>query len=167
MKISFWPLAVIFYTDRMPDWSGGITQLFVIRIRPEYKDDEGLEAHEMLHVSQFWRLAWLGMLPWFIWAGVAFCTGNTLSLTEWAEGMKWLNAVVPISIILFFLHPHLYTLSKRYREWSEVAAYREQLKHPPAKSNPERYAKIFCHALAAKYKLNKDYRYFFLEVLRE
>ena len=43
------------YTDSMPDNQGGYARAWFIRIRPRYKDDKGLLAHEMEHVKQFWR----------------------------------------------------------------------------------------------------------------
>ena len=42
------------YTDSMPDNQGGYARAWFIRIRPRYKDDKGLLAHEMEHVKQFW-----------------------------------------------------------------------------------------------------------------
>ncbi|MBI9110011.1 hypothetical protein [Maridesulfovibrio ferrireducens] len=45
---------MIIYTDRMPKRFAGYTIGPVILIRPKYKDDAGLLAHEQKHVEQFW-----------------------------------------------------------------------------------------------------------------
>lgn len=46
---------LLFYTDSVPNGSAGCANAFVVRIRPEYKEDKGLEAHEAIHIAQFWR----------------------------------------------------------------------------------------------------------------
>ena len=43
------------YTDDMPDNQAGYARAWFIRIRPRYKDDKGLMAHECKHVAQFWH----------------------------------------------------------------------------------------------------------------
>lgn len=43
------------YTDDMPDNQAGYARAWFIRIRPKYKDDKGLFAHELKHVEQFWK----------------------------------------------------------------------------------------------------------------
>ena len=53
-KLSLLPPALILYTDSLPDGTGGATNGPVIRIRPKYKDDEGIYKHEELHVWQWW-----------------------------------------------------------------------------------------------------------------
>lgn len=45
-------------------------------------------------------------------------------------------------------HPILYALSKRYRLWAEVKAYRVQLKSSPGKEN------LFAGFIATKYRLD-------------
>jgi len=42
------------YTDSMPGWKAGYSRAWFIGIRPAYKDDKGLEAHEVEHVRQWW-----------------------------------------------------------------------------------------------------------------
>lgn len=49
------------YTESVPDGFGGITIMWMIRIRPKYMGDIGLLRHEMVHVHQFWRT--LGLFP--------------------------------------------------------------------------------------------------------
>lgn len=55
-------IKLVFYTDNLiPEQFAGITRWFIVLIRPKYKDDAGLLAHELVHVSQFWRS--VGVLP--------------------------------------------------------------------------------------------------------
>ena len=50
---------MIFYTDRfVPDHAAGCMRVWlipIIFIRPAYKGDAGLLAHEQVHVAQAWR----------------------------------------------------------------------------------------------------------------
>jgi hypothetical protein len=49
-------LLAIFYTNKfIPTRFAGITYGPVVFIRPEYKSDAGLLAHELTHVAQFWK----------------------------------------------------------------------------------------------------------------
>ena len=82
--IRFWPPAFVYYTDALPDGVGGEARAFIVRIRPVYKDDSGILAHELEHVRQ----AWCGLL-----------LGHAL----------------------------LYQFVRRYRQWAEIRAYREQM----------------------------------------
>ena len=43
----------------IPARFAALTVAFVVFIRPEYRNDAGLIAHELTHVRQFWR--WLGL----------------------------------------------------------------------------------------------------------
>jgi hypothetical protein len=93
-----------FYTTRfIKKPHAGTTYGPFIFIKPEYKDDIGLLAHEREHVAQW------------------FCT--------------------------FGLHSLFYRLSERYRLWSEVRAYRVQLKHSPGREE------LFASFIAERYKL--------------
>jgi len=68
MKINWWPFALIFYTDNLPEdpavpptWRlAGCASNFIVRIRPEYRGDEGLLAHELVHIGQGWKLLMIG-----------------------------------------------------------------------------------------------------------
>jgi hypothetical protein len=44
---------------------------------------------------------------------------------------------------LLLLHPVLYLCSKKYRQWSEVSAYRVQLQYPPASLDVEYYRDMY------------------------
>ena len=47
---------MIFYTNRfVPEGSAGCARGPVILIRPEYRYDKGLLAHEQVHTYQWWR----------------------------------------------------------------------------------------------------------------
>jgi len=52
-------------------------------------------------------------------------------------------------------HGLLYRFCRRYRQWAEVQAYREQLRWSPAVDDPEHYIKEhFAPALADKYNFH-------------
>ena len=48
-------LHLTIYTDFMPDRFSGYTVGPIVLIRPRCRDDQGLLAHELMHVKQFWR----------------------------------------------------------------------------------------------------------------
>jgi len=48
----------------------------------------------------------------------------------------------------------MYLLSKRYRLWAEVKAYKVQLRHPPATEDTNRYRKIYAYRLVVHYKIS-------------
>ena len=68
MKVNWWPFALIFYTDNLPvdsavppTWRlAGTQRGFIVSLRPEYRGDEGLLAHELVHIGQAWRLLMIG-----------------------------------------------------------------------------------------------------------
>ena len=57
---------LLFYTDNLPENSNGCANAFIIRIRPSCKGDEGLLAHERVHVSQWWRTLGLHSLLYLV-----------------------------------------------------------------------------------------------------
>ncbi len=67
---------LLFYTNNVPSGSAGCANAFVIRIRPEYKDDEGILKHEAEHVRQWWctlgvhSLLYLLVKPYRLYAEV-------------------------------------------------------------------------------------------------
>ena len=104
------PPYFVIYTDKLPDIVGGRATGFVVRIRPKYRDDAGIHAHELVHVKQ-----------WY--------TGLATGLA--VAALMYFNAIDgwPLAIIVgAVLHP-LATASKRYTFWKEVVAYREQAKY--------------------------------------
>ena len=51
-------MGIVIYTDSnflIPKGSAGCARAIFIFIRPEYKDDAGLHAHERVHVKQYIR----------------------------------------------------------------------------------------------------------------
>jgi len=58
---------LIFYTNKfIPASSAACARGPVIFIRPEYRDDKGLEAHEQVHVRQWWRTLGLHSLLYLV-----------------------------------------------------------------------------------------------------
>lgn len=74
-----------------------------ILINPAHKGDKGLLAHEKLHVKQWWLMC--------------LASSPLLLLTPW------------FFIVSIAFHDLLYTFIRQYRQWSEVACFKEQLKH--------------------------------------
>ncbi len=64
------------YTDDLPDGVGGEARGPVIRIRTKYRQDEGIHAHELEHVRQWWvtlgihSLLYLVVRRYRLWAEV-------------------------------------------------------------------------------------------------
>lgn len=48
-------ICTVTYTDDMSPDTAGYASLWRIYIRPAYKEDMGILAHETCHVRQFWR----------------------------------------------------------------------------------------------------------------
>jgi len=104
MKFKLSPPCLIFYSDtRLKDWQDGATFGPVVIIRPTYKNDLGLLAHELFHTKQWW--------------------------------------------LTLGTHPIWYNLVPKYRYWSEIWAYRRQLK-----SNPE-YIDYYVDLIESHYGL--------------
>lgn len=55
--------------------------------------------------------------------------------------------------VTFGLHSLLYLVSKKYRLWSEVQAYRKQLQNPPADQKDE-YRWMYARYISEDYKLS-------------
>lgn len=98
---------VLRYTDKV---EGASQKLFVIRINPKYKGDEGLYAHEYEHLKQWYMVTLVSLA--FLLCLVYFVSSSFYSLI----------------IIPFFVHNLLYRL-RVYRKWAEVRAFKEHLKH--------------------------------------
>jgi hypothetical protein len=48
-------MKTVFYSKLVPPSAAGWAPGPFVIIRPEYKEDAGLLAHELVHVEQFWR----------------------------------------------------------------------------------------------------------------
>jgi len=132
MKIHLWPLCLVRWvpgeylnftvdTDFGRVWfTRGQVRFMglpVVSIAQAYSADQGLLAHELEHVGQFWRAWWYGMLVLLISTTVALMAG----LPDW----RVLSPVLPVT-----LHPMLYTFSRWYRLRCEAKAYRVQMNYP-------------------------------------
>lgn len=120
------------YTDVLPADFGGTTKGPFIRIRPQYRHDQGLLEHEKFHVRQWW--SGIGIML-VLAALVGICGGSG----DVVGGLIGLAAGV---------HPLAYMVCRPYRQWSEVRAYRIQL-------GVGRYASsaFAVDALVSKYQL--------------
>ena len=100
---------LVTYTDDIPADRAGAAWGPFVKIRPKYRDDAGLHAHEREHVLQWAEMAFLGALVFgalgYLWAGpFGICCG--------ALGLLTHNALMRL---------------RAYRLWAEVAAYRKQM----------------------------------------
>lgn len=93
------------YTDRIQG-AYKIKMLPFIKMNSKYKDDVGLHQHEYEHVKQYFMLG----IPTAI---------ITLLLSNW----------VVAALVGVCTHDALYTFSSKYRQWSEVKAFKKQLKY--------------------------------------
>lgn len=132
MKLPFIKL----YTDDLPDDVGGTAVYFIVRIRPKYRDDIGIQTHEYQHVKQWYTLFAIGALA-------ALALAYVPELAQWRD--YWIAAL----LAGVFAHNLLYTLVPKYRLWAEVAAYREQLKY-----YPDDRAELFAGFIASRYRLD-------------
>lgn len=110
MKLPHW----VIYTDRLPSGVGGTANGPVVRIRPEYRADAGIHAHEYQHVIQWYAEGLVGML--------------LVVLLALAAGIHW-----PLALALapagMATHSLGYALCTSHRLWCEVQAYRVQMRH--------------------------------------
>lgn len=150
MRLSVNPPALILYTAHGLHLKvGGMARFCFVVIRPKYRNDVGLLAHELEHVKQFWQL-WLFMaavnapIAWLIslwWLPIAGAT----SIAPW-------TVAASLAIICAGSHRAFYMFSREYRLRSEVAAFRAQMAWPNQKgeylapikaanllADPERY----------------------------
>ena len=119
------------YTDNILEGFGAVNYGPYTRIRPKYKDDGGIHAHEQTHANQWWA-----------WVGVGLIAAFFL---EPLGGFLWYYAL----LAGVGMHAVLYLLVPAYKLWCEVAAYREQAKHY---ADDRRL--LFARFIATKYRLN-------------
>ena len=102
----------VFITDDLPDWVGGCAKSAAVYIRPKYIEDgdTGILNHELRHVRQFWQLIILSLVV----AGGLYLLGY--------DAWKLMPAIGIAA------HMSLYRYVPRYRLWSEVDAYKQQIK---------------------------------------
>ncbi|WP_207910435.1 hypothetical protein [Crenobacter luteus] len=102
------------YTDRLPSGVGGTANDPIVRIRPEYRADAGIHAHEYEHVRQWYQEGVVGMA---LVALLALVGG-----THWSLAL----AIAPAGMAT---HSLAYALWARHRLWCEVQAYQVQMRH--------------------------------------
>lgn len=123
--------AIVIYTNKLvPEGFSGVARGCVVCIRPEYREDTGLLAHERTHVSQWYRLTFLVLM-------LALITG-LLGFGYWP-----LIAALSISA-----HALLYRFVSQYRLWCELQAYRVQARHYLDDRRP-----LFAELIATRYEL--------------
>ncbi|MEC5207373.1 hypothetical protein QF022_002329 [Vogesella perlucida] len=105
---------LVIYTDRLPEGVGGTANGPLVRIRPEYRDDAGIHAHEYQHVIQWYQEGALGML--------------LVALIALAAGCHW-SLALAIAPVGMAAHSLGYALSASHRLWCEVQAYQVQMQY--------------------------------------
>lgn len=105
---------LVIYTDHLPDGVAGAANGPLIRIRPAYRSDAGIHAHEYQHVIQWYQEGMAGML--------------VLALLALVGGGHWplALAIAPAGMAT---HPLGYALCASHRLWCEVQAYQVQMRH--------------------------------------
>lgn len=130
--------ALIWYTDRLPDGVGGAANGPVVRIRPKYREDRGIHAHELEHVEQYWLLGLavallvyvnayvvaLELPGWLAWRG-GWLGAAILFLAGGLDPVLWCALVAGA-----LAHPAMYLFVRRYRLWAEACAYLVQMAEP-------------------------------------
>lgn len=124
-------ISYIHYTDDIPEGFGGVSYGPYIKIRPKYKDDSGIHAHEQVHAKQWW--AW-------------FLAGAVVAYFLWPLGeFLWYYAL----LAGVGMHFALYKFVHAYRLWSEVQAYKLQ-----ACYYADDRRLLFAKFISTKYRLN-------------
>jgi len=117
----------IFYTDRIKKGFAGYSNGVYIKIRPEYKEDEGLHLHELEHCKQWYKtLGFSGMMSIYA-RGTIF----KVKLPEW-----------------------LVTYAKSWKYKYELKAYAVQALHEHSVVAQKYAAKVFAGYIANKYGLD-------------
>ena len=101
-----------------------------VKINPKFQYDTGLHAHEYEHVKQWYKMSF--MLGVILLGLSAIYSQNLLVLTP----------------LIFTVHGLAYTYITKYRQYCEVQAFKEQLKHSPDDLD------YFAKYLSAWYKLD-------------
>jgi hypothetical protein len=124
--------AIIKYTDDMPAWMGGYAKWFYIAIRPKYKDDAGIHAHEIEHVKQWWITS-------------IVATSLIAAIVWYTKSPQHYYIYSSLGLVVFQL---LYMAFPQFKLKMEVLAYKKQLPHYP----DDRTA-LFAKMIATKYGL--------------
>lgn len=128
--------AVVVYSEGLPEHIGGMAQTFVVVIHPKYRDDRGIHQHELEHVKQ-WYVTVAAVL---LLAALAYFGGQF--------GMAGGLAIASIGT-----DGVLYRRWRRFRLWSEAAAYARQMRFPDRKGNYLSLADATCRLCSPRYDL--------------
>lgn len=107
-----WP-CLTRYTDNLPEDVGGNARGPLVCVRPKYRDDQGIHAHEYEHVRQWWTAGLIG-------AALIVVFALAIHMPQ----------VASLAALGFLSHPLSYAHWSRYRQWCEATAYREQMLYP-------------------------------------
>ena len=130
--------AIVFYTDKLPEGTGGCANAFIVRIRPKYRDtDEGIHEHELYHVKSFFAETFISLI---VLAALSF-----LILPD----PPWTWAALPFCLCA---HSIIYLIPK-FRELEETAAYKTQLRYPPAIDDRAYYSSLYAKFISEDYGL--------------
>lgn len=105
---------LVIYTDRLPAGVAGAANGPLVRIRPAYRHDAGLHAHEYRHVQQWYLVSVMTVVLLAVLLLVCGGVQGTL-LALWPAALA--------------SHSLAYLLWPRYRLWAEVDAYRVQMRY--------------------------------------
>jgi hypothetical protein len=128
--------AYIRYTDDMPQWMGGYAKWFYVAIRPKYKDDRGIHAHELEHVKQWWITTLIAAL---LIAGTVY--------HKQVEPVHYIYT--GFALVVFDL---LYSTIPWVKLQCEVWAYKAQLR-VNAEQGFKDHTKLYAGWIATKYGL--------------
>lgn len=124
---------IVHYADIKKKNVAGYASGPYVRIKPEYRHDEGLHEHEFMHVKQ----GYIGLIG---------CVLLGLLLNQFIDFDYILEAAFGIGAAS---HPLLYLLVTRYKLFAEVVAYAKQ-----AEFYPTDKTELFGKFIAENYKLD-------------
>ena len=107
LKYIKWPWPLTFYVNAIAPGVGGRNTFGIVRIIKKLYHDQGIYMHECFHVAQC-------LTGWAVW-----------TIFVVAMGWPWWAALPG-----FALHGLIYKGVRKYRLWSEVQAYKVQMRYP-------------------------------------
>lgn len=135
VKISWWPLAIVHYSDNVAVGKGGWAKLMYTRIKTKYltNGDTGILKHELEHVKQFWLCLGISLCLFSLF----YLILNQVKVTDQLYSNTLLAGAFPF---LFVVHNVFYTVSETYRLHCEAKAYAVQLHEYGAKECTDKIA---------------------------
>ena len=101
------------YTNKLlPEWVGARAIMFLVLIRPKYRDDKGIHEHEYTHVKQWYKWTGLALLL-FLLAGLAM--------------PEYWQDIASASVLSTAVFAMLYKFSTSFRLEAEAEAYAAQV----------------------------------------